>query len=352
LKKILLAFDDPGGGLVVSSLLNELKKIDSSELTVYSGKLSEKFLKDFPFKKLSSDLTESESEQIIDEIKPDMIITATGGGRAEQELRNIAFRENIKSIVVLDFWKDYKRRWKYASYKLNEMKDIVCVMDELTKEEMVSDSFPEDKLFVTGHAYLDKLFNSKDSVETEKQGNGILKENKVDILFLSQPLSIIGVVDYKIHPLETCIQAVSELKEFDGKKLSLKIKPHPIESELDEISILLKKLSSKKIEISITEVDEDLNKLIGEADIVIGYNTIAMFEARAMNKRTISLNVVPVRNSLSKAMYSAGIEITDCSIEEIKNCLKLKKEIKSDSKLFAGGIENCIKLVKSELNLN
>lgn len=352
MKKILLAFDDPGGGLVVSSLLDELKKIDTLEITVYSGKLSEKFLKDFPFKKLSSDLTESESEQIINEINPDLIITATGGGRAEQELRNTAFRENIKSIVLIDFWKDYKRRWKFASYKLEEMKDKVCVMDELTKAEMISDGFPEDKLIVTGHTYLDKIFNSEESIETEKLRKGILKENEIDILFLSQPLNIIGVNDYNIHPLETFIQAISEMKEFEQKKINLKIKPHPIETELGEVNVLLEKFSIKKIEISITEVDEDLNKLIGEADIVIGYNTIAMFEARAKKKRTISLNVVPVKNSLMKAMETAGIEITKCSKEEIKNCLKLKKEIKSDSKLFAGGIENCIKLIKSELSLN
>lgn len=352
MKKILLAFDDPGGGLAVSSLIDELKKIKSLELTVYSGKLSEKFLKDIPFRKLKSDLNEFESETIVNEIMPDLIVTATGGGRAEQELRNTAFRKNIKSIVILDFWKDYKRRWKYASYNIDEVKDIVCVMDELTKTEMAADGFPKDKIIVTGHTYLDKIFNSKETKGSRKPENENLKANEINILFLSQPLNIIGITDYKVHPLEIFVEAVTDLYEFNEKKMLMKIKPHPMEKDLDELKFISEKYTTGKFSISLSKEDTDVNDLIEEADLVVGYNTIAMFEARAKKKKTISLNVVPVRNSLLKAMQTSGIEITNCSKEEIKNCLNLKKENGSNLKMFEGGIDNCIKLVKSELNLN
>ncbi|MBK6537757.1 MAG: hypothetical protein IPG09_08265 [Ignavibacteria bacterium] len=42
-KKVLLAFDDPGGGLAVISVIEELIKIKELDLKIYSGRLSEKF---------------------------------------------------------------------------------------------------------------------------------------------------------------------------------------------------------------------------------------------------------------------------------------------------------------------
>ena len=42
-KKVLMAFDDPGGGLAVSSLIESLQK-EKIDIEIYTGKLSEKFL--------------------------------------------------------------------------------------------------------------------------------------------------------------------------------------------------------------------------------------------------------------------------------------------------------------------
>ncbi|HMS63845.1 MAG TPA: hypothetical protein PKD83_01175 [Ignavibacteria bacterium] len=357
MKKILTAFDDPGGGLAVSSILRELLKMDTTELIIYSGKLSEKFVNDLPFRNLKSDLTEDESETIVNETDPDMILTSTGAGRAEQELRNTAYRKNIKSIVILDYWKDYKRRWKFASYKLSEMRDKVCVMDELTKNEMISEGFPAENLFVTGHTYLDKIFNervsnlklnknkfSPDSEENDK--------SKIDILFLSQPLDIIGIKNFETHPLEILLRALTELSDNEGKSISLTIKPHPIETDLKELKVISGEYKCEEINIRFSESTEHLNTLITDSDIVVGYNTIAMFEARALNKKTISLNASPVRNSLRKAMEQAGIEITDCRETEIIKSLNSNKDSKKVSGTFTGGIKNCITLIKSDLNLN
>ncbi|MEO8447647.1 MAG: hypothetical protein ABI528_09140, partial [bacterium] len=137
-KKVLICYDDPGGGLVVSSLISELRKNKSLELNIYSGKLSRKISEKINTVRIDSFISREKAEMIIDKFLPDMILTGTGGGNAEQAFRNEAYKRNIKSIVVLDFWKDYSRRWLYSSYDLKDMKDKVCVMDELTKKEMIA----------------------------------------------------------------------------------------------------------------------------------------------------------------------------------------------------------------------
>ncbi len=122
----MLAFDDPGGGLAVSSLIDKLKEQDLI-LKIFSGKLSQKFLRErnIEFEKTESFINKETAKGMIDEFMPDVLITGTSGGNAEQEMRNIAFERNISSIVVLDFWKDYSRRWFYATYNSDEMSDKV-----------------------------------------------------------------------------------------------------------------------------------------------------------------------------------------------------------------------------------
>jgi hypothetical protein len=339
-KKVLMVFDDPGGGLAVSSLIESIIK-NKIKIEIYSGKLSEKFLrKGNPVhKKIDSMITREQAAVIIDKTKPDLLVTGTGGGNAEQELRNVAFEKNIKSIVILDFWKDYGRRWLYASYSLAEMKDSICVMDDLTKDEMISENFREENILV-------KIFNSKE--RSPKQN--IFKVNH--ILFLSQPLHIIGLKDYKIHPLKRILDSIKRLAIENHSEYTLNIKLHPSEEMSSDIIDLKNSYNSELLKINFADKSISPVNFISEAETVIGYNTIAMFESRAMNKRTLSLNISTMKNSLIKAMETAGIEIIEPEQDIIYDRLVRKKAEFKNEKVFTGGIQNCIKLIQQELNLN
>ena len=328
-------------------------------MKIFSGKLSAKYLEErnIKFEKTESNINKDKAEEMICDEMPDILITGTGGGNIEQELRNIAYERNIKSVVVLDFWKDYSRRWLYATYPVEAMKDKVCVMDELTKEEMIKENFPEKNLIVTGHPYLDLIFNYErnDMIENNDKFNDKNRVNeqgrKHSYLFLSQPLKIIGVTDYEEHPLKILLEA---LKCTGKEKVSLTIKLHPIENKSDELISLADSYNSDELEIKFADEKSSLKNLISESGAVIGYNTIAMFEARAFSKRTISLNVVPVKKSLTAAMKKAGIEIIDANVSSVLECLN-KNDEKTDNEmkdLFRGGIENCLKVILDEVHLN
>lgn len=348
-KKVLLAFDDPGGGLAVVSVMEELIKIKDLELKIYSGRLSEKFLTGYTYEKIDSHIEEKAAEAILEHFKPDIIITSTGGGNAEQHLRNLAFRRKIKSVVILDFWKDYGRRWLYADYELLNMTDKICVMDEETKSEMTDEGFPENNLIVTGHPYLDKIFNKKKEIPNSGLNNS--EKGLKRILFLSQPLKVIGLENYKVHPLTIFTEALKRHAESVNYRYTVILKPHPSENDLSEISEISEQFKSDKTEIIISE-EYNVIKLIEDADIIVGYNTIAMFEARALNKRTISLRIAKIRNSLSGAMNRAGIEISELNPDAIFNCLKRENISEDTSGIFEGGIRNTTDLILKELNIN
>lgn len=344
-KKVLLAFDDPGGGLVVTALIDKLKSDKRISLSIYSGKLSEKILKakKISFEKMDSALDKAGAKKILSKVDPDVIVTATSGGSGEQELRNAALTIKIPSVVILDFWKDYSRRWLYATYHINEMKDKVCVMDEMTKEEMIDEKFPKDKLAVTGQPYLDFIFNNDNKGLFDEEGNSIL--------FLSQPLDIIGVSNYQIHPLEIVVKAIEKLST-GKKKQKLSIRLHPGEKLSPEIKKITEKYGSDKIEIKLENKSRKLDDLIKQASVVIGYNSIALFEARAKGKRVISINAGQVKNSLKENMKNAGIETADLAEKEIVKILKQNKTPELKKNLFKGGIEKCIKTILKEVNLN
>ncbi|MEP7147128.1 MAG: hypothetical protein ABI792_08985 [bacterium] len=350
-KKVLFAFDDPGGGLAVITLAERLKEEENLNMKIYAGKLNEKILKDkkIEFNIIDSKIDKGTAEKIINEFEPDILISGTSGGNAEQELRNVSSEKNIKSIVILDFWKDYSRRWLYASYPVDNLYDTVCVMDDATKKEMVEEHFTGDRLLVTGNPYLDKIFNYRQNAACDYSIDNFCVNN---FLFLSQPLHIIGITDYKIHPLEVFLQSLKQISEIKQVKVKLKIKLHPLEEEPGEIMKLVIKYNTDNLSVKLSDKGESLNDLINESEAVIGFNTIAMFEARAMRKRTISLNVVAVKNSLTEAMNTAGIEIVKSDKKEITKCLIKDCKDNKEENIFQGGIENCTAVIFKELNLN
>ncbi len=108
----------------------------------------------------------------------------------------------------------------------------------------------------------------------------------------------------------------------------------------------------KNLKVEFSQKDRSLRDLLEESDAAIGYNSIALFEARAFNKRAISLKAGPMRKSLINAMNAAGIDMAEMNIESISGCLNKDREtsVPKDN-LSKGGIENCVRVIKKELSL-
>lgn len=328
--------------MAVSSLTDVLIK-ENLQIDIYSGKLSREFITSIPVNELKSNINTEEAENIFLKSEPDLLITGTSAGNSEQRLRNYAYSNGIKSFVILDFWKDYSRRWLYADYKIENMKDKVCVMDKLVRDEMIAEGFPEDNLIVTGHPYLDRIFNLN-----HQKPSG--KENKNKYLYLSQPFDVIGIKDYKVHPLVYIADALKKIAIKKQEKLYLTIKLHPIEKLTEELNELVSEINDGNIQVVLIKNEKNIKELLDTSDTVIGFNTIAMFEARALQKKTYSLNYPNIKNSLKAAMATAGIKTVDIQRDDFAGLLMTEEEVKSEKKIFTGGIENCRREILRSLN--
>ncbi len=340
--KLLAAYDDPGGGLAVTSVVKKIAASSQVDIIAYAGKPSMEFLNGtgITAKVLKSDLTRLEADSIIENEKPDILLSSTSGGSGEQELRNVANEKQIFSFVVLDFWKHYVRRWKYADYEISEMNDRVLVMDENVKMEMIREGFPENRIYVTGHAYLDHVFN-----EAKPAGNE--KVNEDSYLFLSQPSDTIELIYHDVHPVATVVAALKDYSKSVNRKITLYVKLHPLEKMSSELSEISNAVDGSDVNLIYRGADDDLYDLLSECRSVIGYNSIALFEAVALGNRVYSLDVVPMNESLRTAMKEAGIELIKpaellSSLTSYSNFQSLKAQ-----NFHSGAIDNCIGLILS-----
>lgn len=337
--KILAAYDDPGGGLAVSAVLRKIIDKELAQTAVYSGSHSIEMMKNAAatVKPLKSGLSFSEAVDILQKEAPGILLTATGGGMGEQQLRNAARKSGIKSYVILDFWKHYARRWLYADHNISEINDIVLVPDDGVRKEMISEGFPEKNIIATGQPYIDLIFNHRVPEHQHSPQND-------SFLFLSQPSETIGL-NSKPHPLENLIQVMSLVSKHKSEKPELYVKLHPLEELSSELRSIVEGCEGKSISIILAERECDLNSLMNKCPTVIGFNTIALFEARALGRRVISLDAVPMSSSLRAAMHGAGIIFSQCDEISLAKVLGSAPSVSPPENFHSGAIDNCINTI-------
>ena len=344
--KLLAAFDDPGGALAVMPVLKETVERGTADVTVYAGVHSMYLLDDLkPVEKfmIKSDLGYEEACAILDLHDPDFLLTATGGGSGEQQLRNAARSKALRSYVIIDFWKHYSRRWLYANHPVESISDTILVMDESTKTDMMNEGFPVERIKVTGHPYLDKIFSSP----ARKKSTG----GDSEFLFLSQPSGTIELKNEDVHPVTIVAEAVERFLTQNNKRGKLIVKMHPLETESKELTDALRNIPKRNLKIETSADGQTVESVLAGSPTVIGYNSIALFEARASECKAISLDVVPMSEAMRKAMASAGIIFSKASNDDLLDALNA--EVPPFDELAAqhkGATERCLDQIFSSLH--
>ena len=229
MKLIYVFVDHPGG---VNALVNPLLGIIAGgnvEIVVVSHNFSNTILDGarIPFSKIEDfglhDISVASMENLLGLVKPDLVIAGTGGQEGKlidiiEQTSLVAARNlGIPSMSVLDIPANYVSRWsdEKTGKKLDCLPDVVAVLDQRCKEEMIAEGFPEDKLVITGNPYFDS-FSAKAKQFTQEQGDQIRQKiglQNCQTLFLA------------------ALDAFSSLKEecgfWDGDVLDLLIETMP-----------------------------------------------------------------------------------------------------------------------------
>lgn len=332
--KILATNHDPAGALAIAPVIKRLKQEGRVEVVVIGTGYSKDifssqgiyFKDDLCYGKFSDvpDL----SNKILEIEKPDLLLIGTSRVRSlEKELTVLGRKKGIKSLAVLDYWSNYWQRFSdiETNKRFEYLPDIIAVMDDLAKKEMVSEGFPPEIIKATGNPHFDDIKNSKhmftdDRLRTIRKNLSINK-NQTVITFVSET----NAQDYGTSPekkgvigeylgyteadsLKGLINAMISIgKQKKDRYFTVIVKLHPREKRTPFYpNYLPENLAFKVIK------KYDPREVIMISELVVGMASALIFEAGIMGKPVISFqpnlrgkdNAIGNRIGLSVPVYS------------------------------------------------
>lgn len=249
-----------------------------------------------------------------------LLLVGTSLNPVELEKQFIAAANDIglPSLAVLDFWSNYGRRFSDADGNLVYIPDLIAVMDERARDEMMAEGFDPEQLVIAGQPAFDDLVMWRSRFTSAKRqairnalgaGSGELL-----ILFASQPLSVLYGTDPQnpLYPgyteqevLRTLVNALDHIAEQSGQKIVLAIRPHPRER--------VESFNTVKCRTAhlVLSTDGESRDIAMASDLVIGMNTVLLVEACYLGCLVVSLqpglripDPLPTnRSGLSRPVY-------------------------------------------------
>ena len=299
---IIVACNDPGGTMAIIPIIHRLRSDKNINTLVFGGKHAQKIFKNksISYKKISSYGSSRITRGLIDSIlsieAPILVLTSTSFGKSiDNAFFDRAIAKNIKTFVLIDQWGNYSMRFS----KFNENKnfkylpDYIGLMDEFAKKEMIEEGFPEERLIIIGHPFLDSLIKEDVSIHERKLFCDSLniKSDGILIVFASEPfkakdLERIGYTDTII--LQYLAKCLKEISEETKQYINLVIKIHPRDDRNTESFSC--NVKSKYLNTTITK-NGDASQFIQNADIVTGMSSIFLVQSFLLNKPTINIQI-------------------------------------------------------------
>ena len=246
--------------------------------------------------------------------KFNVILEWAEAGQEEKEILSIANQQNIPSIMLQHAIITTSPYWIPTARFIGDFGDKLmstkqAVWGEAQKEYALSLKHKNENIFVSGSPRFDEFFNNNDNKLNSK---GI-------ILFAPVGASTVSTKYHNSLSFENFDNFVRQIckirKNFPDKKLI--IKPHPSQSNLNNVQKLIKQIDPN----IIISYSTNIIKLIKECDVLITTNnsTIAL-ESIILKKPTISLQTE--HWALDEPISKSGAILPICNIEDIEPNLK------------------------------
>ena len=177
---------------------------------------------------------------------------------------------------MLDAWGNYWQRFSSSEKDFKYLTDVVCVMDDTARKDMVGEGFDESVLQVTGNPHFDHFAD----------GITVGSENRERILFVSQPLSEgsrgTNLTDYGYDEVGVLSDVVSVLRKM-SYSYELLVRPHPKEKR--DAALKFSALIGDRVQIS---EEEDPDRDVSRSGLVVGMHSELLFRAAVAGKRVVS----------------------------------------------------------------
>jgi hypothetical protein len=290
----------------------------------------------------------------LEEFSPNLVITGTSlEVKDDSCFWEWAQEKEIPSIAFVDSWVSYWERFSTSENdKFNRLPTEIAVVDELMKKRMVESGCSIDLLHITGNPSFDKLQNQLLHKDTSN-----IKSEWKEILYVSDPKRDIWVDDakeifgYDEYEVMAFLLDLLKKEAKEENKIKLFIKLHPRESS-GKYQTLIQNCQS-----SFFQIEEDFaipNSSIFFFDIVIGMNSILLYESALLGMRIVSLqpNRTPINNDITDFRNEIVVLNTYQQIEDqLPQMLKLESP-KGDICHNFNATENFIHLISNQISIN
>ncbi len=295
--KILFAAQDPGSA---NALFPVIKKLSTKvSINVLAAKYAVPM---FARDKISfTDCTfysDAELERMFVAWKPEIVVLGASAGLSiEKRLTLIARARGIRTVSVIDYWSGYADRF---GEKINKgfryFPDYVCVIDRVMKKEFLALGVPAGAIVITGNPHLE------DSVKKIRAKTKRVK----NLLYISTPFSSLHPNPYPFNEFQVLQDVLEYPQRKDYGSVIVKLHPKEEEGKYDELIARYPGVSIRVVK------DADLYRLLGEAALIIGTNSIVLLEASLAGKPVVSYEpglspkddvLVSNQKGLSHAIY-------------------------------------------------
>jgi hypothetical protein len=271
----LFVFSDPGGAKGVLAQACAMKDPGASKLI--SDRVYE-FFNHFP---LYIEKPELPPAQVLAEFKPDFVFTGTSyTSSLELEYIKAANESGIQSFAFIDHWTAIRERFSWQGTEI--LPGQILVLDEEARRMALGQGLEDDRVLVFGNPYHEFLKTWKPSLGKEAflEVMGILNPRKGLVVYAPDPLSNVnGTSNFGFDEVSATRDLVPFFREWEGRYEFL-CNPHPNQD-------LGKLKEAAGSTMSFAPPGTDVLSLIYYADLVIGFFSNILVEAKLLNKSVI-----------------------------------------------------------------
>lgn len=274
--KVLVTAQDPGGANAVMPVAEALLRRGDTVVARVEGAARRMF--------------ETRCIPLRDCADPTVVLLGTSGGESIEKRITTEFRSKSPMLAVLDFWSNYWQRFSSLGIKdFAYLPDVVCVMDNVAKEEMIADGFHPEHITITGNPHFDHF------------ADGITREHEDPkrILFVSQPIrkdaTLPGFAPAASDEYAALEAAISSLPP--GNTLFIRLHPREPADKYDTYV-------SDRVRIAR---ETTLEAALSASGLITGVASQALMQAAAADKKVLCYE--PVLNGPDE-MVSNRIGVT------------------------------------------
>lgn len=363
MNKVLVISEDPGGANALVPVIRRLAKEERVAAEIYCRGYSKDIfaMQGIEYQEINPILSVSGAIEILKAKNCAGLLTATSmSPNSADKIFIAAARElGIFSISLIDFWSNYRERFRDEAYQLVYLPDKIGIMDEQARADAAEEGIEPSRIHITGQPVFDRLAllrKSFTAVARKKIRQKLdIADDQPFILFASQPTADvclkrfgdpdhIGYTEYSV--IRHLIEAVSALALRTGKEIKVVIRPHPTE-DVQQLRKLVDGCSS-----TLVSGAGDGCEVALAADLVVGMDSEFLVETCYIGLPTISLqpglrnmkdNLPTNRMGLSRAVYVAD-EI-ESVLEKYLFDIGAREKMKKSLSVFQPAGDACKKAV-------